>query len=78
MPRNGPVAEGPSVVQATENQQGLRYQLAGGDAAMAPDLSFLAVETVRVHLVSLLHLTTSDSTVIRASIEGVFCLNCRC
>ena len=43
------------LVQATENQQGLRYQLAGGDAAMAPDLSFLAVETVRVHLVSLPH-----------------------
>ncbi|CAE7663389.1 RAD5B [Symbiodinium pilosum] len=35
-------------LEATENQQGLRYQLAAGDASMAPDLSFLAVETVRV------------------------------
>ncbi|CAK9062139.1 Putative SWI/SNF-related matrix-associated actin-dependent regulator of chromatin subfamily A member 3-like 3 [Durusdinium trenchii] len=33
---------------ATESQQGLRYQLAAGDAALAPDLSFLSVETVRV------------------------------
>ncbi|CAE7868410.1 putative SWI/SNF-related matrix-associated actin-dependent regulator of chromatin subfamily A member 3-like 3 [Symbiodinium microadriaticum] len=44
------LAEDIAKLEATENQQGLRYQLAGGDAAMAPDLSFLAVETVRVHL----------------------------
>ncbi|CAJ1397497.1 unnamed protein product [Effrenium voratum] len=35
-------------LEASESQQGLRYQLAGGDAALAPDLSFLSVETVRV------------------------------
>ena len=34
--------------EASESQQGQRYQLAGGDAALAPDLSFLSVETVRV------------------------------
>lgn len=37
-------------VKATESQQGLRYQLAAGDAALAPDLSFLSVETVRVRV----------------------------
>jgi len=35
-------------LEASESQQGQRYQLAGGDAALAPDLSFLSVETVRV------------------------------
>ena len=40
--------------QASESQQGLRYQLAGGDAALAPDLSFLSVETVRVQVDPLL------------------------
>ncbi|CAE7616454.1 RAD5B [Symbiodinium natans] len=44
------LAEEIAKLEATESQQGLRYQLAGGDAAMAPDLSFLAVETVRVHV----------------------------
>ena len=37
-------------IEATESQQGLRYQLAAGDAALAPDLSFLSVETVRVSI----------------------------
>lgn len=36
--------------EASESQQGLRYQLAAGDAALAPDLSFLSVETVRVSI----------------------------
>lgn len=37
-------------LEASESQQGLRYQLAAGDAALAPDLSFLSVETVRVSI----------------------------
>ena len=37
-------------IEASESQQGLRYQLAAGDAALAPDLSFLSVETVRVSI----------------------------
>ena len=42
-------------IEASESQQGLRYQLAAGDAALAPDLSFLSVETVRVSIVTWTH-----------------------
>ena len=35
-------------LEAAESQQGNRYQLAEGDAALAPELYFLSVETVRL------------------------------
>ncbi|CAE8611769.1 unnamed protein product, partial [Polarella glacialis] len=37
-------------LEAEESQQGSRYRFAGGDAALAPDLSFLAREAVRVEI----------------------------
>eukprot|EP00913_Durusdinium_trenchii_P021520 g20222.t1 len=48
--KDGLGRSGAGLLEATESQQGLRYQLAAGDAALAPDLSFLSVETVRVRV----------------------------
>lgn len=42
-------------MEAAESQQGNHYQLLQGDAALAPELHFLSVETVRVRLEGLAH-----------------------